>query len=165
MYGDDLRCNLVSQIFASHAPRIKRGYVRVDKARICCGLDIGQEGLSSVYTGVVPVSSRVQIPTHHNITGISDAKYLWCRLFLQALLARNWNMFFYKSRLAKTKWRQVVFKVFMYNGILSNTSSNISSFDYATKVFICYCQSWFLDKRYFFCSHNPFDIEFALQIG
>ena len=70
MYGDDLRCNLVSQIFASHA------YVRVDKAQICCGLDIGQEGLSSVYTGVVPVSSRVRIPTHHNITGISDAKYL-----------------------------------------------------------------------------------------
>ena len=54
-------------------PRSKRGYVRVDKAQICCGLDIGQEGLSSVYTGVVPVSSRVQIPTHHNITGISDA--------------------------------------------------------------------------------------------
>ena len=76
MYGDDLRCNLVSQIFASHTPRSKRGYVRVDKAQICCGLDIGQEGLSSVYTGVVPVSSRVQIPTHHNITGISDAKYL-----------------------------------------------------------------------------------------
>ena len=73
MYGDDLRCNLVIQIFASHASEQARGYVRVDKAQICCGLDIGQEGLSSVYTGVVPVSSRVQIPTHHNITGISDA--------------------------------------------------------------------------------------------
>ena len=105
-------------------PRSKRGYVRVDKAQICCGLDIGQEGLSSVYTGVVPVSSRVQIPTHHNITGISDAKYLCMPPVCTSITREKLKHVFYKSRLAKTKWRQVVFKVFMYNGILSNTSSN-----------------------------------------
>ena len=77
MYGDDLRCVVIWLVkYLRPTPRSKRGYVRVDKAQICCGLDIGQERLSSVYTGVVPVSSRVQIPTHHNITGISDAKYL-----------------------------------------------------------------------------------------
>ena len=71
-------------------PRSKRGYVRVDKAQICCGLDIGQEGLSSVYTGVVPVSSRVQkFPLIITLQEFLTQNTFVCRLFVQALLARN----------------------------------------------------------------------------